>query len=115
MLVIEIPQPTPSLNYLRKLHFCEYKRLRDQFTTIFRTSATEETRCKPNQLRRITISRFAPRRLDHDNFVGGCKPLVDALNLAGLIWNDDPNSVDIDYRQIKCKTKDAKTMINIDL
>jgi len=45
------------------------------------------------------ITRYAPRPLDADNFAGGCKPLIDQLRYAGIIPNDDPASVELQFRQ----------------
>lgn len=39
--------------------------------------------------RRITVVRYGKRYLDHDNFVGGLKPILDAMTTCGLIKDDD--------------------------
>jgi Holliday junction resolvase RusA-like endonuclease len=43
--------------------------------------------------------RSARYELDHDNLVGGCKPLVDALVKVGLIADDRPGLVTVTYEQ----------------
>ena len=47
----------------------------------------------------VRITRCAPRLLDADNFVGGCKPLIDQLRYHGLIADDDPASIELQFRQ----------------
>jgi hypothetical protein len=56
----------------------------------------------------LRITRIACQLLDADNFAGGCKFLVDAIRRRGLIPDDDPQSVEIAFRQIKAKHKDQE-------
>lgn len=44
------------------------------------------------------------REYDHDNWVGGCKPLVDTLVKAGLLVDDTPKMWRGYYRQEKSET-----------
>ena len=111
MLRIEIPMPTPSLNVLQRMHHQAIKRLRDQYTTIFRARATSVTRAKPGQFRKVWIERRGKRELDYDNLVGGCKPLVDALERSGLIWRDSARFVEIKYSQAQASAKKACTLV----
>lgn len=113
MITIEIPLPTPSLNKLQRMHFHARKRLRDSYERIFRARTTSLTRALPSQFRRVKIVRYGPRQLDHDNLVGGCKPVLDALKRAGLIWDDSPAFLAVDYRQLKAAPKQARTVVSI--
>ena len=62
----------------------------------------------------LVITRHAVRLLDADNYAGGCKPLIDQLRYAKLIEDDDPETIEITFRQAKCKTKaEEKTTIQI--
>ena len=54
------------------------------------------------------------RLLDADNFAGGCKPLIDQLRYAKLIADDDPETVEILFRQVKVETK-AEEMTQIEI
>jgi hypothetical protein len=47
----------------------------------------------------VKITRRGSRTLDHDNLVGGCKPLLDALVKVGLIEDDTPELVTVEYAQ----------------
>ena len=58
----------------------------------------------------LIITRHAVRLLDADNYAGGCKPLIDQLRYAKLIEDDDPETIEITFRQAKCKTKAEEKM-----
>jgi hypothetical protein len=63
----------------------------------------------PRQARvTLCITRSACALLDADNFAGGCKPLIDQLRYAKLISDDDPETVEILFRQEKVRTKAAE-------
>lgn len=53
----------------------------------------------------IRITRYSTRPLDCDNFAGGCKPIIDQLRYAKLITDDSPEHVEIQFKQVKIKTK----------
>ena len=53
----------------------------------------------------LIITRCSCSLLDADNYAGGCKPLIDQLRYAKLIADDDPETVEILFRQVKVKTK----------
>lgn len=62
----------------------------------------------------LCITRHSTKLLDADNFAGGCKPLIDQLRYAKLIADDDPETVEILFRQAKVKTKaEERTEIEI--
>jgi len=62
----------------------------------------------------LVITRSAVSLLDADNFAGGCKPLIDQLRYAKLIEDDDPETVEILFRQTKVKTKaEERTEVEI--
>lgn len=50
---------------------------------------------------RITGRRV--RLLDADNFAGGTKQLTDCIRRAGLIPDDDPESVELQFAQEKVR------------
>lgn len=113
MLCIEFPLPTPSLNQLQRMHFHAVRQLRDRYERFFRVYANVTNRARPREFKRLTIVRFGQRELDHDNLVGGCKPLIDALERAKLIYSDAPGFLRVEYRQKKARPRGAKTVIAI--
>lgn len=114
MLTVEIPIPTPSLNRLHRMHWGQRSRLRDQYETLFRIATSPTHRALKGEHRSVRIERHAPRFLDHDNFVGGCKALVDAMQRARLIWDDSPDYLTVDYIQTKAPAKRSKTVVVIE-
>jgi hypothetical protein len=94
-----------------RMHHQAVKRLRDQYTTILRSHANAVSRAKPGQFRKVWIERRGVREIDHDNLVGGCKPLLDALERSGLIWRDSPRFLQVQYSQSKTTAKRASTLV----
>ena len=56
----------------------------------------------------LIVTRCAFSLLDADNFAGGCKFLIDQLRYANLIKDDDPETVEIIFRQVKVKTSEEE-------
>lgn len=111
MFRAEIPTATPSLNKVKRMHFHAYRRLREQYETILRSRMHGFDLA--NGMRQVAITRWGSRELDLDNFVGGCKPLVDALKRCGLIVEDSPKYVRINYTQRKSPRKEVRTVVEV--
>jgi len=62
---------------------------------------------------RLLITRYAARSLDADNLAGGCKPLIDAIRRAGIIPDDDPKTVILEFAQHGCRKGDERTEIEV--
>lgn len=63
---------------------------------------------------KVSISRFARRLLDADNFAGGCKAIIDQLRYEKCIKNDDPGSITLEFHQKKVSKKEEEgTLIEI--
>ena len=65
------------------------------------------------ELRYLVVTRHSSRSLDYDNFIGGCKPLLDALVREGLLFDDSPQWLEAEYRQEKCARIDARTEVEV--
>lgn len=102
-----------SGNKSRKLHPQAYKRIRDKYTTLVRILASGVPRCKPDEVRHVRFTRYGSRELDYDNLVSGMKPLLDAIRIVGLIHDDRPDCVRLNYNQAKSTRKNARTVITI--
>jgi hypothetical protein len=59
--------------------------------------------------------KFAGRRreFDYGNLVGGCKHLIDALVNLGVIYDDAPKYLTVEYRQSKVPDGEAGTIITL--
>ena len=76
--------------------------------------ASKECTTKSNPLYALSITRYSTKTLDVDNLAGGCKPLIDQIRYAKLIPDDNPESVEITFNQVKVKAqKEQRTEIRI--
>lgn len=55
------------------------------------------------------ITSYRSRLLDLDNLMGGAKLPIDVLCEFGWLDDDDPMSLHIEIRQIKCKRVEERT------
>lgn len=53
----------------------------------------------------VRIARYSCRPLDIDNFAGGCKPIIDQLRYAGIIRDDNPEAIQVEFLQFKVAHK----------
>ena len=96
------PRPTGLLNTLAK-HAPKQ--------TLVALRKGEETRSTRTHIR---ITRYSCRPLDCDNYAGGCKPIIDQLRYAKLIKDDSPEDIEVEFKQVKVKTKaEERTEIEI--
>ena len=121
MIALEIPTAPPSLNRYRAMHGLAQHRLGRKLwaevcATLVRAGHANRMRVVemkgrrawlrlvspatgPRLVRIVRRYRSARYELDHDNLVGGCKPLVDALVKVGLIADDRREFVAVTYEQ----------------
>lgn len=113
---IELPFVTPSLNQYLKWHWSKRARFRDQCCWLVRQALNSRvTRDTWNCETRLTvnITRYGSRTLDNDNFIGGCKPLLDALHYEGVIFDDTATWLYARYHQVKDKAKVGTMTIEV--
>jgi hypothetical protein len=99
---LEIREATPSLNRIWCKHWTRAFELRRKWHTLVRVARIEAkiASAKPLSTRvLVNVTRYGPRMLDHDNFVGGCKFLIDGLVKERLVENDDPHHIEANYTQ----------------
>lgn len=103
------PQPRGLLNTLLK-----YAPKRSLDKVLKAKENSKDCTAKCNTKYHLTITRYSTRTLDVDNFAGGCKPLIDQIRYAKLIPDDNPESVEIVFQQVKVKTlKEQRTEVKI--
>ena len=125
---IIIPDVPPTLNALMRLHWTELRRVQNNWYTKIRFAGRYENSFSDAEWqyliqpikRYVCITRYAPRLLDYDRFVGSCTIVVDALKSrrlkkvgkrmmmlsnSGLIYDDNPEYLRIEYIQVRAKTK----------
>jgi len=77
-------------------------------------AASKDCTAKCNPQYTLGITRFSTKTLDVDNLAGGCKPLIDQIRYAHLIPDDNPESVNITFSQVKVKTQaEQRTEVTI--
>ncbi len=114
-VTLHIPKGTPSQNTYGRMHFRAQGNLRDSYRMIVRQQVVEtglHLLAVPER-RRIVIRRFSCKRLDRGNFIGGCKALLDALTLEGVIKDDDEQHLDDVYEQHHAPMGHQKTEIEV--
>ena len=99
---IAIPLGIKSLNKLLRAHWSYKGKMKKDYQLLV------VNQMRLNRLRKtdvgekwiVNITSIRKRKLDYDNLVGGCKPLVDALCEESFIWDDDNKHLVISYNQI---------------
>lgn len=93
---ITIPHTIKSMNEILRMHWAERKRLQKEYQLLIRQQMSKHKldKADPGELHSVRILTFRKRKLrDHDNLVGGGKPLLDALVEEGFIWDDDVKTI----------------------
>lgn len=112
MILLDLPRATLSRNALDKMHWSRRNRLRGEWQWLVRAAVLE---AKIEVVRQahgfLTIERIAPRKLDPDNFSGGCKQLQDALVQEGFFVDDDEKHLTTIY--IQTVGKPPRTIVRI--
>ncbi|MBT8454160.1 MAG: hypothetical protein KJO40_19510 [Deltaproteobacteria bacterium] len=102
--LITVDRLTPSQNELRRKYKNRhaYARLRNEFCDWIMVGMANGGIPRAVGRRRLVITRYAKSKrylLDRGNLVGGCKPLLDAAIIRGLITDDTEDALDDHYRQ----------------
>jgi len=90
MIKFVIPRITPSLNKLLAMHWTERHKLLRTWNWEVKAAMREtykEIRFD-HPKRRVKIISYRKKICDEDNFIGGLKPLIDALILNHLLVDD---------------------------
>ena len=115
---ITIGELTPSQNVLsrRYRHAHVYRTLRDRFAGWLMVEMMNQRIPCATGRRRLEIVRIVRSKrylLDRGNFVGGCKPLLDAAIRRGLIKDDREEWLDDHYRQEVDAARAGRTEIRV--
>lgn len=83
-----------------------YKRERQAWQLMIRSAINKTVRSpsmpRATRFRRVTLTRFYDGRQqlrDADNYIGGCKPLLDALVCNGVLLDDSADFAQVIYKQ----------------
>lgn len=116
MITLTIPEASPSLNEHKWKHWSKHLRLRKHWSMLVLVAKNEAKifNAHPVDPALVTIIREGHRLLDHDNFVGGAKSLVDSLRDQRLIADDSPAHATFTYEQRQVpKASYPRTLVEI--
>jgi len=107
--VIEISVATLSRNQLDSMHWSNRSKYSKNWQSLI--YAAFKFKCpKASGKVFLKITGYRPRLLDHDNFIGGCKGVLDAMKRLGIILDDSPDFIEVQYEQRKVKNAETKTV-----
>lgn len=108
-----IPRVSESLNTLKKILYKQpykYKQIKETWGEELLPYKVRAGKAKG--MRKITIISYRRQICDHDGFIGGLKPLFDALKIAGMIIDDDDKwLVHGDHAQVRSTIQSTKITI----
>lgn len=107
--IIEVHQQIVSRNVLDKWHWNKRrKHSRAWESDIWKAFRLSTPKAKGKV--KLKITSYRTRLLDHDNLVGGCKGILDAMKRLGIIIDDTPDLIEVEYEQMKVKGTDSRTV-----
>ena len=110
-----IPYIAPSLNRSLRQHWAARAKGNQFVQMLVKVRCPKVPRQKSGEIRHVTIIRFGSRLLDVDNLAGSAKGIVDALRYAGVIADDSPDRITLEFRQSRVPNGVAPyTAISID-
>ena len=81
-------------------HWAKKARDRKMWRALVESKCIGKNPLRPFTVCAIEITRFCKRKLDYDNFVASCKPVVDGL-IDGKIIADDSDKIVIERKYIQ--------------
>lgn len=116
-VTITLDFATPSQNTFQRWHWGRQSKFKDSVQMIIRAKLLElgiVTRGRPSHRTRLTIRRFSSGKLDRGNFIGGCKPILDALRDEHVIRDDNEAWLEDLYQQHNAPVGQPRTEIEIE-
>ena len=118
----EIPEPSPSNNTIKELHYHAYRQLRLMWKVKVLSKGFPGGRpSTPIQRAALVVARRCAGMLDWDNAYGGLKPVLDCLVLKtkrnpdglGVVVDDSPRHMPYPpfVQQLPAKRGDGSTHI----
>lgn len=116
MIILTIPEASPSLNEHKWKHWTHHLRLRRHWSLLVMVAKNEaRVNGEPIENAAVKITREGHGKLDHDNFVGGLKCLIDSLREQRLIVDDSPEHMTLTTVQIQVPKKQyPRTIVHIE-
>lgn len=115
-VVIELPFAALSQNEWQRMHWGRQAKFKESVQLMIRMKLAQKgvvPSAPPDHRMRLTIRRYSSGRLDRGNFIGGCKPLLDALRDEWVIRDDNERWLEDRYEQLAAKKGEGRTEIEI--
>jgi len=96
---IVLPIVTSSPNKMLRCHWTERYKIQKDYGILLNAAIEDKHKVKTEQPRRVEIYSYRKQLLDPDNLVGSVKLLLDAIEEAGLIWDDSPEYLSLSVFQ----------------
>lgn len=95
MIVLEIDEPSPSLNRAHGSHWSRKHKLRKRWGWLVKAALNAAGFWERPKWKRakVTVERYGARLLDDENLRAGFKPALDALVKEGILLDDNPNVI----------------------
>ena len=90
--LITLPVCVKTRNKLDQMHWAARHRLKKEYSLLVRNQMrlNKIPKADTGEVYQLSILTFRKYRIrDHDNLIGGCKQLLDALSSEAFIWDDD--------------------------
>lgn len=118
-LTLTIRKATPSLNRQLRKHWAKrHASNRDWFFLVKAALGDIRYFDRPNWRKsKIHVERhfYAHPIKDDDNLWASAKPILDALQVAGIIFNDSREHIDLSFTQVKVRyASEQKSVITIE-
>lgn len=109
--IIELVKKIPSGNQIIRWHWAVNSRNKKEWCLLIRNQMRlkKVKKAKDKDIYNLLIISYRKKLLDKDNLYTGCKSLIDACVIEDLIWDDNPQSVNLKVEQYK--SNEDKTMI----
>jgi len=82
------------------------------YNNIFALIQTPDQKCQSKAIVEITFYKKG-QKYDFENFVGGCKPILDALTKLGWIVDDNDKWIEVKYAQLSAKQEKKEVGVNL--
>lgn len=111
-ITLTFPAATPSVNALHGRHWSAKAKERKRWGWLVRAAILNGSGRVPASERvQVRIVRHGARLLDHDNGVGGCKFLIDALVAEGFAIDDSPDHLELIFEQHVSRKEHYTTVV----
>ncbi len=109
--VLEIHKKIESGNKIIRNHWAVNRRNKKEYCLLVRNQMRlrKVNKAMEGEKYVLMIISYRKRLLDLDNLFTGCKSLLDACVIEGLVYDDNPDCIDLKVQQFKAK--EEHTMI----